>query len=100
MLGVGSARTLPILNKCLQLNHVSLYGMVVGASNLRLSASSLPIINCVSVKPPVPSMLVKLRSDLEPFLNREDLNWRIIGLVIKYVNVKPAIQNGCLTATR
>ena len=67
-------------------------------TGLRLSArlSTNLLISCVSANSPVPPALVKLRSDLEPFLNKEDPKWRISGLVVKYANLKGAIEDGCL----
>ena len=67
-------------------------------TGLRLSArlSTNLLISCVSANSPVPPALIKLRSDLEPFLNKEDPKWRISGLVVKYANLKGAVQDGCL----
>ena len=67
----------------------------------RLSArlSTNLLISCVSAKSPVPPALTKLRSDLEPFLNKEDPKWRISGLVVDYANLKGAIQDGCLSSS-
>ena len=67
-------------------------------TGIRLSArlSTNLLISCVSAKSPVPPALVKLRSDLEPFLNKDDPKWRISGLVVKYASLKGAIQDGCL----
>ncbi|KAF6232189.1 hypothetical protein HO173_009572 [Letharia columbiana] len=64
----------------------------------RLSArlSTNLLISCVSANSPVPPALIKLRSDLEPFLNKDDPKWRLSGLVVKYANLKGAIQDGCL----
>lgn len=66
----------------------------------RLSArlSTNLLISCVSANSPVPPALTKLRSDLEPFLNKEDPKWRISGLVIKYANLNGAILDGCLSS--
>ena len=70
-------------------------------TGLRLSArlSTSLLISCVSAKCPVPPVLVKLRSDLEPFLNKEDPKWRISGLVVEYANLKGAVQDGCLRSS-
>ena len=67
-------------------------------TGLRLSSrlSTNLVISCVSANSPVPPALVKLRSDLEPFLNQGDPKWRISGLAVKYANLKGAIQDGCL----
>ena len=67
-------------------------------TGIRLSArlSTNLLISCVSANSPVPPALVKLRADLEPFLNIDDPKWRISGLVVKYANLKGAIQDGCL----
>ena len=70
-------------------------------TGLRLSArlSTNLLISCVSANIPVPPALTKLRSDLEPFLNKEDPKWRISGLVVKYANLNGAIQDGCLSSS-
>ena len=67
-------------------------------TGLRLSArlSTNLLISCISANIPVPPALVKLRSDLEPFLNKNDPKWQISGLVVKYADLKGAIQDGCL----
>ena len=67
-------------------------------NGIRLSArlSTNLLISCVSANSPVPPALVKLRADLEPFVNIDDPKWRISGLVVKYANLKGAIQDGCL----
>ena len=70
-------------------------------TGLRLSArlSTNLIISCVSAKTPVPPALIKLRSDLEPYLNKDDPKWLLSGLVVKYVNLKGAIEDGCLSSS-
>ena len=70
-------------------------------TGLRLSArlSTNLLISCVSANSPVPPALVKLRTDLEPFLNKEDPKWQISGLVVKYANLKGAIQDGCVSSS-
>ena len=66
---------------------------------LRLSArlSTNLLISCVAANAPVPSALTKLRSELEPYLNKDDPKWRISGLVIKYANLRGAIKDRCLS---
>lgn len=68
-------------------------------TGLRLSVrlSTNLLISCVAADCPVPSSLVKLRSDLEPFLNKDDPKWLVSGLVVKYANLQGAIRNGCLS---
>ncbi len=70
-------------------------------TGLRLSArlSTNLLISCVAANCPVPPALVKLRADLEPFLNKDDPKWRISGLTVKYANLKGAIQDGCLPSS-
>ena len=70
-------------------------------TGLRLSArlSTNLIISCVSAKTPVPPALIKLRSDLEPYLNKDDPKWLLSGLVVKYANLKGAIEDGCLSSS-
>ena len=63
--------------------------------SVRLSTNLL--ISCVSANSPVPPALTTLRSDLEPFLDTEDPKWRFSGLVVKYANLKGAVQDGCLS---
>ena len=70
-------------------------------TGLRLSTrlSTNLLISCVSANSPVPPGLINLRSSLEPFLNEEDPKWRLSGLVVKYANLKGAIQDGCLSGS-
>lgn len=70
-------------------------------TGLRLSTrlSTNLLISCISANSPVPPALTKLRSDLEPFLNKEDPKWRISGLSMKYANLRGAIQDGCLSSS-
>ena len=70
-------------------------------TGLRLSVrlSTNVLISCVSSDSPVPPALTKLRSDLEPFLNKEDPKWQVSGLVVKYANLNGAIQDGCLPSS-
>ena len=72
-----------------------------GHTGRRLSArlSINLLISCISASSPVPPTLVKLRSDLEPFLNKEDPKWQLSGLSVKYANLKGAIQDGCLLSS-
>ena len=58
--------------------------------SVRLSTNLL--ISCIAANTPVPSGLVKLRSDLEPFLNKDDPKWKVSGLVVKYCNLQGALQ--------
>lgn len=44
--------------------------------------------------------MIKLRSDLEPFLNKEDPYWQIFGLVFNNANLQGAIQDGCLSHSK
>ena len=62
--------------------------------SIRLTTNLL--ISCLAANTPVPTSLNKLRSELEPFLNRDNPKWRVCGLVIKYVDLKGAIQHGSL----
>ena len=62
-------------------------------TGLRLSArlSTNPLISCVSAKCPVAPALVKLCSDFEPFLNKEDpfmADLRTGGQVRQLRNIK------------
>ena len=70
-------------------------------TGLRLSArlSTNLLISCVSAKSPVPPALIKLRSDLEPYLNKEDPKWLLSGLVVKYANLRGTIEDGCLSSS-
>lgn len=60
--------------------------------SIRLSTNLL--ISCIAANAPVPSTLTKLRSDLEPFLDEHDPKWQVSGLVIKYADLRGAIQRG------
>ena len=70
-------------------------------TGLRLLArlSTNLLISCISANCPVPPALIKLRSDIEPFLNKEDPKWCLSGLSIKYANLRGAIQDGCLSSS-
>ncbi len=65
--------------------------------SVRLSINLL--ISCVAANAPVPFALIKLRSDLEPFLNKDDPKWQVSGLVVKYANLQAAIQHDRLSRT-
>ena len=65
--------------------------------SVRLSTNL--IISCVAAKSPVPPALIKLRSDLEPYLNKEDPKWLLSGLVVKYANLRGSIEDGCLSSS-
>lgn len=65
--------------------------------SVRLSINLL--ISCVAATSPVPSALISLRSDLEPFIDKDNPKWLVSGLVVKYANLKGAIQNGCLSGS-
>lgn len=69
-------------------------------TSLRLSARLTInlLISCVSANSPVPPALTKLRSALEPFVNKDDPKWQLNGLVVKYANLKGAIQDGCISS--
>ena len=65
--------------------------------SVRLSTNFL--ISCVAANSPVPSALISLRSDLEPFLNKDDPKWQVSGLVVRYANLRGAIQSECLSSS-
>ena len=65
--------------------------------SIRLSTNLL--ISCVAANARVPSALIKLRSDLEPFLDKNDPKWQVSGLVVKYAILNGAIQDGCLSGS-
>ena len=65
--------------------------------SIRLSINLL--ISCIAANAPVPSALTKLRSDLEPFLNKDDPKWLVSGLCLKYANLRGAIQNDRLSSS-
>ncbi|KIX04648.1 uncharacterized protein Z518_05518 [Rhinocladiella mackenziei CBS 650.93] len=56
------------------------------------------LISCVAADSPVPPALIKLRTDLEPYLDKNDPKWQVSGLVVKYADLRGAIQNGCLSS--
>lgn len=68
-------------------------------TGLRLSVrlSTNLLISCIAASAGVPPALVKLRSDLEPFLNKDDPKWRVSGLVVKYTTLTEAMQDHRLT---
>jgi len=65
--------------------------------SVRLSISLL--ISCVAANAPVPSALVRLRSELEPFLQKDDPKWQFSGLVVKYASLRRAMQDDRLSTS-
>lgn len=57
------------------------------------------LISCVAGNAPVPPALIRLRSDLEPYMGEKDPKWQASGLVVKYANLRGTIQNGLLTTS-
>lgn len=55
------------------------------------------LISCVAANTPVPPALLRLRQDLEQHVNKDDPKWQVSGLVIKYVNLRGAIESGSLS---
>lgn len=78
-------------------NHQQFQNYIGLRLSVRLSTNLL--ISCVAANTPVPSALISLRSDLEPFMNKDNPKWLVSGLVVKYANLKGAIQNGCLSGS-
>lgn len=60
--------------------------------SVRLSINLL--ISALAANIPVPSALGELRSDLEPYINKNDPKWQSSGLVAKYANLQGAVTNG------
>ena len=63
------------------------------ATGLRLSLrlSTNLLISCVAANSPVPPSLANLRSQIEPFLNKDDPKWQLSGLVHKYADLRGVI---------
>lgn len=89
------------INGALALVELRADPLYLDSTGLRLSGrlSINLLISCVSANVPVPPALMKLRSDLEPFLNKEDPKWRISALVATYANLNGAIQDQCLLSS-
>lgn len=62
---------------------------------VRLSTNLL--LSCLASDAPVPSALIRLRAEIEPFLNKDDPKWQITGIVIKYANLRRSMQEGHLS---
>lgn len=60
--------------------------------SVRLSTNLL--ISCVAANSPAPSALVKLRSDIEPYLDKDDPKWRLSGIIVKYTWLEGDIRDG------
>ncbi|KAL9106340.1 MAG: hypothetical protein Q9227_008609 [Pyrenula ochraceoflavens] len=57
---------------------------------VRLSTNLL--ITCLASNAPVPTALIKLRRDLEPFLDTTDPKWRLSGLALKFCLLREAMH--------
>ena len=64
--------------------------------SIRLSLNLL--ISSVAASRPLPLELRQLRTDLEPFLDRNDPKWTMSGLVVKYADLRAAMKIGRLSA--
>ena len=62
----------------------------------RLSVNLL--ISCLVTNSPIPSQLVQLRSDLQPYVHKDDPKEKLSGLIMKYCNILTGIQEGELSA--
>ena len=65
--------------------------------SVRLSTNLL--ISCVAANAPVPPALIKLRADIEPFLDRDDPKWRVSGLVVRYADLRRDVQGSYLSTS-
>ncbi|ETI21996.1 hypothetical protein G647_06066 [Cladophialophora carrionii CBS 160.54] len=55
------------------------------------------LISCVAANAPIPPALIKLRTELQAHMHRDDPKWRVSGLVMKYANFRGALQGGLLS---
>ena len=55
------------------------------------------VVSCITASKKAPLGLIKLRTNLEPYLNTSDPKWQISGLVIKYANLRAAIHRNILS---
>ena len=60
--------------------------------SVRLSVNLL--ISCVAANKRIPSALIRLRSNIEPFINKGDPKWQSSHLIGKYANLRADIQDG------
>ncbi|KAL8953112.1 MAG: hypothetical protein Q9222_000995 [Ikaeria aurantiellina] len=60
----------------------------------RLSArlSLVILTSCVTADLPVPSALIRLRYDLEPYIDPSDPKWQLMGLVAEYTQLQGSCQ--------
>ena len=56
------------------------------------------LISCVAANAPVPPALTSLREEMEVFLDKDDPKWRLSGFVIRYSNLRAALQDGRITS--
>lgn len=63
--------------------------------SIRLAINLL--ISCIAAEQPVPPALAKLRSDIEPYMNKDDPKWQSSGLSVKYANLRGAVTDGRLS---
>ena len=63
--------------------------------SMRLSTSL--IISCIAANLRVPSEVNRLRAQVESFMNVRDPKWKMSGLVVKYADLRGAIQEGSLS---
>ena len=64
---------------------------------LGMRFSTILLINCILANVSVPQELTELRSNLQPFVDCQDVKWILSGLVIKYANLRGQIQSSCLS---
>ncbi|KAL9081279.1 MAG: hypothetical protein Q9157_000134 [Trypethelium eluteriae] len=62
--------------------------------SIRLFVNLVISCACADIEPP--TGLNKLRSDLEPFVNKHDPKWRITCLVLRYTFLRATIQKNAL----
>ncbi|OAL20073.1 hypothetical protein AYO22_09223 [Fonsecaea multimorphosa] len=70
-------------------------------TGLRLSVRLFTnmLISCVAGDFPIPPALIRLRSDLQPYVDAKDPKWRVSGLVMKYTDFRGAVKEGLLASS-
>ncbi|KAL8709219.1 MAG: hypothetical protein Q9220_005961 [cf. Caloplaca sp. 1 TL-2023] len=67
--------------------HDSLHEYISRRLSARLGLVILT--SCVTAGVPVPSALMRLRQDLEPYIDPSDPKWQLMGLVAEYTQLQP-----------
>ncbi|KAL6719982.1 hypothetical protein ACLMJK_001903 [Lecanora helva] len=67
------------------------------ALRLSMRLSTNLIISSLAANHRVPLEVIRLRAEVEPFINADDPKWRLSGLTVKYANLRGSMQEGSLS---